>query len=245
MHLEKYKMQNAVILAAGMATRFQPQSLEKPKGLFRVRGEILIERQIRQLQEAGITDITVVTGYKRELFAYLQDAFHVSLIDNPDYEHYNNSVSLLKAAGRIGNTYICSSDNYFTENVFAPYAESAWYSAVYAEEGPSEYCIETDGDDRITRVAAQPVNRQWYMCGPVCFTEPLSRAFLPYLEQSLKADPASGTRFWEDFLMDDLDRFPIRIRRFRDGVIQEFDTLEETLRFDPDFDVNQPFVSNA
>ena len=41
---------NAVIMAAGMSTRFAPLSYEKPKGLWKVKGEILIEREIRQLK---------------------------------------------------------------------------------------------------------------------------------------------------------------------------------------------------
>ena len=59
---------NAIILAAGMASRFVPLSEERPKGLLEVRGEILIERQIRQLKEAGISDITIVVGFKAEQF---------------------------------------------------------------------------------------------------------------------------------------------------------------------------------
>jgi len=47
-------------MAAGTASRFVPLSQEHPKGLLEVKGEILIERQIRQLHEAGITDISVV-----------------------------------------------------------------------------------------------------------------------------------------------------------------------------------------
>ena len=37
-----------------------------PKGLLNVKGDILIEREIRQLQEAGINDITIVVGYMKE-----------------------------------------------------------------------------------------------------------------------------------------------------------------------------------
>ncbi len=62
---------NAIIMAAGMSSRFIPLSWECPKGLLEVKGEILIERQIRQLKEAGVTDITVVTGYMADKFDYL------------------------------------------------------------------------------------------------------------------------------------------------------------------------------
>ena len=61
--LENYKVDNAVILAAGASTRFIPLSLEQPKGLFEVKGERLIERQIKQLKDAGIDDITVVVVF--------------------------------------------------------------------------------------------------------------------------------------------------------------------------------------
>ena len=37
--LEPYRVNNAVILAAGASTRFIPLSLEQPKGLFEVKGE--------------------------------------------------------------------------------------------------------------------------------------------------------------------------------------------------------------
>ena len=39
---------NAIILAAGTSSRFVPISFEIPKSLLKVRGEILIERQIKQ-----------------------------------------------------------------------------------------------------------------------------------------------------------------------------------------------------
>ena len=95
--LERFRVNSAVILAAGSATRFIPLSLEQPKGLYEVRGERLIERQIQQLQEAGIRDITVVLGYKKDMFAYLEDKFNVRLIFNPAYNVKNNIESLLVA----------------------------------------------------------------------------------------------------------------------------------------------------
>ena len=45
---------NAVIMAAGTSSRCAPLSYEMPKALITVKGEVLIERQIRQLQEAGV-----------------------------------------------------------------------------------------------------------------------------------------------------------------------------------------------
>ena len=80
-----YKVDNAVIMAAGTSSRFAPLSFEKPKALIEVKGEILIERQIRQLQNAGISEIYVVTGFKAEMFYYLEEKFGVHIVKNPDY----------------------------------------------------------------------------------------------------------------------------------------------------------------
>ena len=49
-------MKNAIILAAGKSNRFAPFTYERPKALFSVKGEILIERQIKQLREANVKD---------------------------------------------------------------------------------------------------------------------------------------------------------------------------------------------
>ena len=68
-----FKVDNAVIMAAGTSSRFAPLSYEMPKALIPVKGEVLIERQIRQLKEAGVPEIYIVTGYKSEMFAYLEE----------------------------------------------------------------------------------------------------------------------------------------------------------------------------
>lgn len=150
--LKPHKVDNAVIMAAGLSSRFAPISYEKPKGVLTVRGEVLIERQIRQLQEAGINDITVVVGYKKEQFFYLVDEFGVEIVVNPDYAVRNNHSSIMRVAEKMGNTYLCSSDDYFTENPFEEYVYDAYYAAIYMEGETDEYCLHTKGkEDRIDR----------------------------------------------------------------------------------------------
>ena len=61
------KEQNAIILAAGYGIRMIPINTEIPKGLIHIEDEVLIERLIKQLHEAGIYKITIVVGYMKEL----------------------------------------------------------------------------------------------------------------------------------------------------------------------------------
>ncbi len=79
-YLEQFKVDGAVITAAGFGSRFVPLTFETPKGLLEVFGERMIERQIKQLHEAGITDITIIVGYLKEKFEYLIDKYQVKLL---------------------------------------------------------------------------------------------------------------------------------------------------------------------
>lgn len=44
--LSEFEVDNVIIMAAGMSSRFAPLSYENPKGVFEVKGDVLIERQI-------------------------------------------------------------------------------------------------------------------------------------------------------------------------------------------------------
>lgn len=167
---------NAIIMAAGTSSRFVPLSVERPKGLVEVKGEILIERQIRQLKEAGITDITLVVGYKAEMFAYLRDKYAVDIVYNEDFARYNNTSSLIRVIEKLGNTFICSSDNYFPENVFTRESVDSYYSALYAEGKTNEYCLITDAEGQITDVKVGG-HDSWYMVGHVFLTMSFLRNF--------------------------------------------------------------------
>ena len=59
----------AIILAAGRGSRMKSLTDERPKCLVELRGKPLLEWQLESLRAAGIHDIAVVTGYKRERLA--------------------------------------------------------------------------------------------------------------------------------------------------------------------------------
>lgn len=118
---------NAVILAAGFCMRMVPINTETSKAFLEVNGEPLIERLIRQLQEAGITDITVVVGFLKESFEYLIDAYGVKLVVNTKFAAKNNLYSMKLVQNRIGNTYILPCDVWCRENPFRRNELYSWY----------------------------------------------------------------------------------------------------------------------
>ena len=117
---------NAIIMAAGMSSRFAPLSYEIPKGLLKVKNEVLIERQIKQLQEKGINDIFntaanggnlyTITGLLYLLLGKIvdvyyskrhQNTFGIYYIDQAiEYieKNYMNRCSVEEVAGYLGLT---------------------------------------------------------------------------------------------------------------------------------------------
>ena len=66
--LKPYKVDNAIIMAAGRSRRCMPLSNYLPKGLFEIKGDTMVERQIKQLKDVGIGEIILVVGYKKEKY---------------------------------------------------------------------------------------------------------------------------------------------------------------------------------
>lgn len=225
---------NAIIMAAGTSSRFVPLSVERPKGLVEVKGEILIERQIRQLKEAGITDITLVVGYKAEMFAYLRDKYAVDIVYNEDFARYNNTSSLIRVIEKLGNTFICSSDNYFPENVFTRESVDSYYSALYAEGKTNEYCLITNTEDQITDVKVGG-HDSWYMVGHVFFNHEFSEKFRKLMIKEY-CNETTKQGYWEYLYIRYIDQLPkMKINRYQEGDIQEFDSLDELRVFDESY----------
>lgn len=231
-----YRVDNAVIMAAGTASRFAPLSYERPKALIEVKGEVLIERQIRQLQEAGIHEIIVVVGYMKEQFLYLQDQFGVKLVENNDFLTRNNNASIYAAKSFLRNTYICSSDNYFSVNPFESEVEDAYYAAVYADGPTKEWCMTENSDGYISSVQVGGSNA-WFMLGHTFWNEEFTGKFLEILEQ-IYALPETADLYWESIYMAHLDELKMKMRKYPDDIIFEFDTLDELREFDQSYICN-------
>ena len=228
-----YRVENAVIMAAGTSSRFAPLSYERPKGLITVKGDVLIERQIRQLKESGINDITVVTGYKAEEFQYLKEKFGIQLVHNPYYKTRNNNASIKVVENLLSNTYICSADNYFHQNPFEREVDSAYYAAVYSDGPTKEWCMETDSDGWIQKVTIGGENA-WYMLGHTFWDEKFSSAFRVILDE-VYDDPETADKLWEDIYIEHLGQLRMKIRKYPADYIFEFDTLDELRSFDKSY----------
>ena len=232
--LQPYKVNNAVILAAGASTRFIPLSLEQPKGLYEVRNEKLIERQICQLNQAGINDITLVLGYKKEMFYYLKDKYQVKFIINDSFNIKNNIESLRLAQSIISNTYICVSDDYFMENPFNQFEYRCFFSGSSTSEKTDEMYAITDSNNRITRLE-KGLDGGRILLGHCFFDKQFSQKFFEIVN-SVTNNGKYDKAFWEWLVKDYLNSFDnIYFKEFSPNTIFEFDYFDDLRKFDTNY----------
>lgn len=230
--LEQFRVDGALIIAAGFGSRFVPLTFEMPKGLLEVFGERMIERQIRQLHEVGVTDITIAVGYLKEKFEYLIDKYDVKLLYNPEYSCKNTLTTIYRARkvleGR--NMYLLSSDNWMRSNMFHTYECGAWYSAAFMDGETSEWVLSYNKKGRITDVQVGGRDA-WVMYGPVFFSKTFSGKFLPILGEYYRT-PGTEQFYWEQVYLDHVDQLEMDINRQPDNQVYEFENLEELRQFD-------------
>lgn len=231
---QQHRVDNAIIMAAGYSARCMPLSNVMPKGLFKVKGEVLIEREIEQLKQAGISEIILVTGFMHEKFEYLKEKYKIRIINNPDYDKYNNMASLYAAKDYIRNSYILCSDNYYEENVFHQYVYKPYYSCVYSESYCDEFCVTKVDEEGYIEDIRRGGARAWYTIGDVFFDADFSEKFCKYMLDEWD-DLQTRNMLMDDFHIKHIRDLKLKIVRRPGNSILEFDTLEEIKAFDSSF----------
>ena len=104
----------AILLAASRGHQLADLTAEKPKCMLDVRGKPLLRRLTHSLNDSGITDITVVGGYKHEAV----DLANINKVVNDDYETTGEVASLACAQDRIdGNVVVSYGDILFRNHI--------------------------------------------------------------------------------------------------------------------------------
>lgn len=137
--LEPFRVKHAIILAAGFGSRMMPATVDKPKPMVTVNGVRIIDTLLDALVAAGITDITIVGGYRYDKLCKLQQKYpYIKLIENKEYDKTNNISSAILALDALHDgCYFCEADLYITNpDVITKYQ--------YASNILGSYSMETD-----------------------------------------------------------------------------------------------------
>jgi len=106
--------EKALIIAAGLGSRLQPLTDDRPKCMLDFGGKTLLQRQIQAYNDSGIKKISLIRGYQKEKINYKGLHYY----ENPDYEHNNILNSLFYAEEELdGHVVISYSDILFESQV--------------------------------------------------------------------------------------------------------------------------------
>ena len=233
--LEPYKVDNAIILAAGRSRRCMPLSNYLPKGLFEIKGDTMVERQIKQLHDAGINEIILVCGYLKEKYHEMAKKYpELIVIDNLEWEEKNNMSSLYAAKDYIKRSYICCSDNWFAHNVYRDYVYDSYYACLYSDEFCNEYCVKAlDNNGYMTEVK-KGGEKSWYTIGEAFFSKSFSEKFVDLMVKEYY-DPDMKYMLWDYFQIKHINELLMKIKRYDNSECKEFDTTDDILQFYPNF----------
>ena len=241
--LAPYKVDNAIIMAAGRSRRCMPLSNYLPKGLFEIKGDTMVERQIKQMHDAGIKEIVIVVGYLKEKYYEMAKKYpELIVIDNEEWQEKNNISSLYAAKDYIKNSYICCSDNWFAHNVYRDYVYDSYYAAKYSDEFINEDCVKAFDKNGYMREVKRGGEKSWYIIGESFWRKDFSDTFKDLMVKEYY-DPEMKYMLWDHFYAKHIDVLNMKIRKTTDAECKEFDTTEEIIEFNPSFKefVNQFF----
>lgn len=126
----------AIIIAAGPASRLNPLTNDKPKCLLKIAGKPILEHQIDTLKSCGITDISVIKGYKKEKINYPNLKYYI----NDNYQNNNILNSLFYAKKEMDSEFIVMySDILFDKSVVEELLKSQKDISIVVDTDWQEY----------------------------------------------------------------------------------------------------------
>lgn len=145
--LENYSVKRAIFFSAGFGSRMLPATINMPKPMIRVNGEVIIEKLLDAVLAAGIEDIYIVRGYlKDNLDLLLKKYPMIKFVDNDLYNQQNNISSAYLVKDLLQGALVLESDIVIYDPlVIRKYEYSSNYRSIKREK-TKDWCFETKGN---------------------------------------------------------------------------------------------------
>ena len=126
----------AIILAAGKGSRLNSLTKNKPKCLVSLFGKTILEWQLEAFQKCGISDITVVRGYKGQMINFK----NLTYFDNLDFASTNMVETLFCAKEKFHDSVIVSyGDIIFQSTILKKLINSVYDTSIVVDNNWKTY----------------------------------------------------------------------------------------------------------
>jgi NDP-sugar pyrophosphorylase family protein len=114
-----YHPKKAVILAAGFGSRLRPLTDLRPKPLVEVNGTPILHNALRNLEEVGVEEVTIVVGYRKDAIQYACGRrfgrLEINYVESTVFDKTGSAYSLWLARETLlqGDCYLLEGDVFF------------------------------------------------------------------------------------------------------------------------------------
>ena len=233
---DKFKITTALLMAAGMGTRIRPLSEDIPKPLIPVHGVPMIETNIQAIRRAGIEQIYITVGYKKEKYIYLKEKYgNIEFIENTEYRTKNTISSFHAAMDRLlgHNCLISESDLYVADSsIIKGVVDRSRYMICYVSAQDYEWGFEMNGTRVKKIVRPKPgifLNHRMYGMSYWIKED------LELLVNSVKAlyrNPGHEDLAYDEAANNIFNKIDMGVIALKEGQMYEIDCLEELVKVD-------------
>lgn len=233
---------HAIILAAGIGKRLHVCSGGRPKCLLEIGGRSLLDRYLQCLAAEGVTQVTIVVGYKQALVrsAFGSEGYGISLdyLENEQYER-GNVVSLWLACQVMKtDTLIMDADVLFHPEILHRLIHSTHPTALLMDETvtqQSEECMVVAQNGRVVALTKQ-VSVSYDEIGEGVGFLKVHADHLPQLKAVIQACINEDKLDWEyeDALLPFFSQVSVGFERIGGYPWLEIDFPEDVLRAERD-----------
>lgn len=151
----------AVVLAAGEGLRLRPLTAHKPKVMIEVANRPIISYVVEALVEAGIREITMVVGYKRErVQSYFEDggSFRARIRYAVQERRLGTAHAFSAAKARGEDVLVVPGDNIIDSKLVKELVKERGdiVLGLQRHSNPSKYGVATLERDRVTSLEEKP-----------------------------------------------------------------------------------------
>lgn len=199
-----------LILAAGLGSRLAPITDNVPKSMVPVNGKPILVKQIENLLNNSVNDITVITGYKSEVIEELvrNNYPFINIIKSKDYINTNNMYSAYLAKNKLyGEGFLMmNADVYYDDIVITELLKEKYVNAIVTDIGTynEESMKVTEENGRLVSISKQIDKEEALGCSidVYKFSPKAGKAFFDKCSEYI--DGKKELKLWSEVALNDI-----------------------------------------